>query len=299
LCGEALLSNENKLVTTAATSLTNDGHVEGEKLLVAAFEKQKGTPFSRILINALANFATPTARAALIRMRDIVDLKEKDEINRALALLSSRSPGFQFASQGWNHYVNKQFKEANEAYDIAIQLDPVLAEAYLLRGKLFLTREDYGRARKDFEKVLELKFEPKDAEFSEFVTSLAIARVVDGDLAEGLKYLEENRIEGVRRSQEKGAKGLFHYNAACAYSRAVEQVDKRPDLADRATIREKYRRQAIDDLTESFNEGFNDYDHTANDPDFKYLHDDPDFKKILANKPNVKPEDNPTDDDDE
>ena len=80
----------------------------------------------------------------------------------------------------------------------------------------------------------------------------------------------------------KETKWLFHYNAACAYSRAVEQVDKQTDLADRDVLREKYRKQAITDLTESFKQGFDDYDYPVKDPDFKILLDDVDFKKILA-----------------
>ena len=106
-----------------------------------------------------------------------------------------------------------------------------------------------------------------------------------------LKYLEENLskcLEGGREPQRKATRGLFHYNAACAYSRAIEQVDRQPELADRDAIREQYRKQAITDLGDSFKQGFDDYEWTAKDPDFRILREDPEFKKILAGKQDDK-----------
>ena len=297
MCGEAILSSDNKLVTTAANSLTQDGHPEGEKLLIAALETQKNSHLFRNILNALAGFGTPSAREALIKIRESVEAKKKDDVTQALTILNQRSPGFQYVQQARNHRFNNQDKEALEAYDVAVQLDPSLPEAYLERGMVSLKLYKYGAARKDFEKVLELKHEPRDPEFADFITSLAITRVIDGELAEGLKFLESHREAVIRRTQDKGSKGLFHYNVACAYARAVEQTDKQTELADRDILREKYRKQAIDDLTEAFNHGFRDYDYTANDPDFVILHEDADFKKILSNKPNDKPDDKPKPDD--
>ena len=289
LCGEALLTSDNQLVTTASTALTQDGHPDGEKLLIAALDKQKQVHLLSNIMNALANFGTATARAALINARDSGEPNRKIYAGQALLMLRQRSPGFQYIFQAINYRQNNQDKEAMEAYEMAIQLDPALPEAYLGRGQLQLKREKFGAARKDFETVIELKHEPLDGEF---ITSLAIARIGDGQMAEGLKYLEEHRgkqLEGGHESQRKAAKGLFLYNAACAYSRAIEQVDHQPNLPDRDTLREKYRKQAIEDLTESFEEGFDDYKWMAKDPDFKILHNDPDFKKILANQPDENP----------
>ena len=107
---------------------------------------------------------------------------------------------------------------------------------------------------------------------------------------DGVKYLEDNR-----EANKKSPKGLFLYTAACAYSRAIEQIDKKPELTDRDALREKYRTQAIADLTESFKQGFEDFAWAAKDPDFKPLRDDPDFKKLLAGKPTEKPDDQPKD----
>lgn len=291
LCGEALATNDNQLVSTAANALTQDGHPEGEKILIAALDKQKTIHLLSNIMNALANFGTPTARAALIKARDSGEPNRKNYATQALLMMRQRSPGFQYIFQAINFRQNNQDKEAFEAYETAIQLDPALPEAYLGRGQLLLKQEKFGAARKDFETVIDMKHEPLDGEF---VTSLAIARIGDGKLEEGLKYLEENRgkqLEGGRDAARKAIKGLFLYNSACAYSRAVEQVDKKTEMADREVVREKYRKQAIDDLSESIKNGFDDFKWMAKDPDFKILHEDPDFKKILASQPAEKPED--------
>ena len=292
LCGDALLSNDNQLVTTAATALTADGSPEGEKLLIAAIEKQRTNHLLGNIMQALANFGTPTARAALIKARDSGDPSKRNYANSALLALRQRSPGFQYAFQGDTFSKNQQEKEAMEAYNMALQLDAELPEAYLGRGQLFMKQEKFAEASKDFDKVIELKHEPQFP--SEFATSFAIARIADGRLAEGLKYLEEHRpVDDPRDPNRKASNALFLYNSACAYSRAVEQVDKQADLPDRATVREAYRKRAVTDLRESFKQGFDDYTWMAKDPDFKILRDDPDFKKILSEKPAESPEEKP------
>ena len=286
LCGDALLTNDNQLVTTAASALTVDGHPDGEKLLVTAIDNQKTPHLLLNIMNALANFGTPTARAALIKARDSGDPNKKNYATSALLALRQRSPGYQYFSQADALSKNQQEQEALKAYDLAIQLDAELPEAYLGRGQLLLKQEKFGAARKDFEKVLELKHEPPYA--GEFVTSLAIARIADGQVLEGIQYLEDHREE-----HKKSPKGLFFYNAACAYSRALEQVEQKTDLANREMLLEKYRKQAIADLSESFKQGFDDYTWMAKDPDFKPLREDPAFKKILADKPAESPEEIP------
>ena len=288
LCGEALATNDNQLVTIAATALSQDGSTESESLLIAALEKQKTIHLLGNIMNNLANFGTSAARAALIKARDSGDQTKKNYATQALMVLRQRSPGFQHYAMGENYSRNRQDKEALESFNTALQLDVELPEAYLGRGQLLLKQEKFGAARKDFEKVLELKHEPQF--FSEFVTSLAIARIADGQLAEGIKYLEDNR-----EANKKSAKGLFQYNAACAYSRAVEQVEKQGDMADRDKLMEKYRKQAIADLSDSFSQGFEDFAWAAKDPDFKALRGDTDFKKLMADKPTESPK--PKDDD--
>lgn len=294
LCGEALISNDNQLVSTASNALTQDGHPDGEKLLIAAIDKQKTVHLLSNIMNALANFGTPAARAALIKARDSGDTNRKIYATQALLNMRQRSPGFQYIYQGITFRQNNQDKEALEAFEMSLQLDPSLPEGYLYRGLILLKQEKFSAARKDLETVIDLKYEPLDGDF---ITSLAIARICDGKLDDGLKYLEENRskqlAEVPRDPLKKEAKGRFLYNAACAYSRAAEQVEQKKDLPDREMLREKYRKQAITDLAESVKQGFDDFKWMEKDPDFKVLRDDADFKKILAAKPAETPDDKP------
>lgn len=291
LCGQALMSNDNQLVTTAANALKQDGHPESESLLIAALDQQKASHLLPNIMNAISEFGTPTARTALIKVRDSDDKNKKAYAMVALTNLSRRSPGFQYVYQAESlrQQPNKE-KEAVKAFDMALQLDPSLPEAYLGRAHVELKLERFGPAKRDFEKVLDLKYEPLDGEF---VTGLAIARIGDGQLADGIKYLEDNRpkmFEEFKQRQKPKEKAYFHYNSACAYARALEQVDKQPDLEGRMELRDKYRSQAFMELAESFEQGFDEYDWTAKDPDLKILHGDAEFKKILDGQHQPKPE---------
>ncbi len=290
--GAALLTNDSSLVSIAANALQQEGHPDGEKLLIEALDKQTTAHLIHNLTNALANFGTPAARAALLKAKESKDANKKSYATNALLQMRQRSPGFQYifqAQQRLQNPVDKkdkaakaaQEKEALEFYEMAMQLDPHLAEAYAGRGKVMLRQNKLSDAGKDFEKALELKLEPED---SEVITGLALARVVDGKLDEGIKLVEDNR-EKFKTMKE----GLYAYNGACVYSRACEYLDGHKDVPDRDKKREEYRKKSLADLATSIKQGFDDYDWMAEDPDFAALRQDADFKKILADKPAKKP----------
>jgi len=291
--GAALLTNDSSLVSTAANALQQEGNPEGEKLLIEALDKQTTSHLIHNLTNALSNFGTPTARAALLKAKESKDANKKNYATNALLQMRQRSPGFQYifqAQQRLQTPLDKndkdakaaQEKEALEFYDMAIQLDSQLAEAYAGRGKVMLRQNRLADAGKDFEKALELKLEPDD---SEVITGLALARVIAGKLEEGIKLVEDNR------EKHKATKdGLYGYNAACVYSRACEYLDGHKDVPDRDKKREDYRRKSLADLAQSIKQGFDDFAWMAEDPDFAALREDADFKKLLAGKPAKKPD---------
>ena len=325
--GAALLTNDSSLVSTAANALQQEGHPEGEKLLVEALDKQTTSHLIHNITSALSNFGTPTARAALLKAKESKDANKKNYATNALLQMRQRSPGFQYIFQAQQVLQSRQEKEAlkeaedfytmaiqldpqlfeayvgrgktlffqgklpeaGQDYDKAIQLDPQLAEAYAWRGKLLLKQNKLSDAGKDFEKALELKLEPAD---SEVITGLALARVVDGKLEDAFKLVEDNREK--HKNQKEG---LYLYNAACVYSRACEYLDGHEDIPDRDKKREDYRRKSLADLAQSIKQGFGDFDWMAKDPDFAALREDADFKKILAAKPAKKPEGETPDDD--
>ena len=236
--GEALLTNDSSLVSTAANTLMQEGHPEGEKLLIVALDKQTTNHLLHNITNALANFGTPAARAALLKAKESPDANKRNYAVAALTQIRQRSPGMQYVAQGIqrlkmsadangnlnaNEAKKQQEKEALEFFDLALQLDPQLAEAYAGRGKLYLRQEKMAEAGKDFEKVIELDLEPD----SEVVTGLALVRVVDGKIDDAIKLIEEKR-----EKHKNTAAGLYLYNTACVYSRSMEYLIEHPDTAN-------------------------------------------------------------------
>ncbi len=290
--GAALLTNDNTLVSTAANTLMQEGHPEGEKLLIAALEKQTTAYLLHNITNALANYGTPGARAALMKAKESSDVNKQNYAKNALQQIKQRSPGYQYVAQGIQRLMNPvdpndkeakkaQEKEALEFFELAMQLDPQMAEAYAGRGKLLLRQEKLTDAGKDFEKAVELKLEPED---SEVVTGLALCKVVDGKLDDAIKLIE------VGRPKHKDARnGLYLYNTACVYSRSVQYLREHKEVPDAEKKIEDYRKKALADLEQSIKQGFVDHEWMAKDPDFKTLNEDPDFKKLLGTKPAAKP----------
>lgn len=293
--GAALLSGDNALVSMAAVTLMQEGHPDGEKLLIAALEKQTTSHLLHNITNALANYGTATARAALQRAKESSDANKRNYATNALLQIRQRSPGFQYVNQGVQRLQmpidpkdeeakKQQEKDALEFFELAMQIDPLLPEAFAARGKLFLRQDRLADAGKDFEKALELKLEPED---NEVVTGLALARVVAGKLDEAIKLIEDGRE---RHKSVRG--GLYIYNCACVYSRCLQYLKDHPEVADSAMRQVTFREKALADLKQSVKQGFTDYDWIAKDPDFKVLREDPEFQKILSTKPAEESESN-------
>lgn len=299
--GAALLTNDNALVSTAANTLMQEGHPEGEKLLIAALDKQGTAHLLHNITNALANFGTPEARAALMKAKDSKDQNKSNYAKNALLQIRQRSPGFQYVAQAVQRMQTpvdpadkdgkkQQEKETQEFFELAMQLDPLLAEAYAGRGKLFLRQEKLAEAGKDFEKAIELNLDDD----SEVITGLALAKVADGKLDDAIKLIEAGR------DKFKNARGgLYLYNTACVYSRSVQHLRAHMDLEDAAKKITDYRQKALNDLEQAIKQGFLDFEWMSKDPDFKTLADDADFKKLLAMGPKEKTESKDEESDDE
>jgi len=290
--GAALLSNDSALVSMAATTLMQEGHPEGEKLLIAALEKQTTSHLLHNITNALANYGTPTARAALQRARDSGDTNKKNYATNALLQIRQRSPGFMYVTQGLQRLQTavdpkddearkQQEKDALEFFELALQLDPLMAEAYAARGKVYLRQDRMADAGKDFEKALELKLEPED---NEVITGLALARVVAGKLEQAIKLIEEGRE---RHKNTRG--GLYLYNCACVYSRCVQYLKEHPDTADAAQQITTYRQKVYEDLKQAIKQGFTDSDWMSRDPDFKVLREETEFQALLKSAQDESP----------
>jgi HEAT repeat protein len=273
LAGEALLANDGNLISQATQGLIQDAGPEACRLLIQALEKQTASHALSHICNALGNIGSPEAREALLKARSSDNQQKQNYAIHALNYLRQRSPGYQYIWQAQAHSQQKQWKEALEYFELSLQLDPELPEAYAGRGSMRLRLGKTADATKDFEKAYEL--DPFNAQA---VSGLAVVRVQAGKIDEGLKLIESGR----ERHQYDPA---YVYNAACVYAQAMEQIGKEKDLPDRDQRREEYRKKALAELQTAVTRGFSDFDWMRDDPDFKPLRDDPEFKKLVGNRP--------------
>jgi HEAT repeat protein len=269
LAAEALLGSDAQLINQATQGLIQDGGTEACRVMIAALHKQTNSYALSNLCNALANLGSPEARRALLKARESDNPQKQTAAIAALRYFWQRSPGYQYIWQAQHHTQNRQWKEALEYFELSLQLDPELPEAYAGRGSMRLRLGKTAEATSDFEKAYELDpFSPQA------LTGLAIVRVQAGKIDEGLKLIEGGR----ERNQHDVA---YLYNSACVYAQAMEQLGK--DQPDER--RDEYRKKALADLQNAVSHGFSDYDWMRDDPDFQPLKNDPEFQKLAGNRP--------------
>lgn len=268
LAGEALHSNDGTLIRAACQGLQADAGPEALKLLADALKKSSNNTTWSYVCNTLANLGTPEARQALREARESGEANKRNYANNALRNILQRSPAFQFVMQGQGFFREQKWKEAAEQYTIAIQMDADMPDAYSGRASARLELNEIEEARQDFRKAYEL-----DPYNSQAITGLGLALVLEDKYDEAIKTVEDAR--------EKFANdGLFPYNSACVYARALERVQKAENLPDREKRAEEYRRKALEQLQEAVKKGFNDLKWMHKDPDLNSLHGLKEFDEI-------------------
>lgn len=88
--------------------------------------------------------------------------------------------------EGGRFFAEQEYESALESLTHAIELDPELAEAYVLRGSVYEFMEDHEQAIADFEKAIELK-----PEESSYVGTLALIYWTQGDLETALDIADQ------------------------------------------------------------------------------------------------------------
>lgn len=272
LAASALESQDASVVSTTCQWLQNDGSPAAVKLLIQAFEKTTQPNTITYTANTLGQVATTEARAAIRKARSSSDAHKQAMARQALQNIYARSPGMQYVYQGRAMEQQNDHKAAIELFDQAIKTDPDLPEAYTGRANALIRQDKYADAKKDFEKALALDDLNHPA-----ITGLAICLAIEGKLDEGIKLVEDVRSKYTND-------GLFLYNVACVYGRAIERLLKDDKHPERDQKLEAYRRKAIDDLRQSQKLGFNDLEWMKKDPDLTSLHDLPEFQELSGLK---------------
>lgn len=273
LASQALLSSDGSMVSYAVQGLQEDGGPEAVKIMIEAFDAAGQSFTWSYLSNALATVGTPAARTALIKARDSGNAEKRNYAVNALQMLRQRSPGFQYIYQGQQFSKQEKWKEAIEQFDLALQLDPNLPDAYAERGNIYLRQEKTAEAGKDFAKAAEL-----DPFNSQAVTGQCIVMAMEGKIAEAVKKLDETRPKFPNNS-------LFNYNAACVFGRAVEHLQKNEKAADREKLIAQYTQSGLDELKKSIELGMQDFEWMKKDPDLKPFRELPEFQKLATPSP--------------
>jgi Flp pilus assembly protein TadD len=268
LAGAALSSPQDVLVSHAIQGLSQVGGPDVERLLCDALAKATKPQHLANLAMAVANLGTTAARQALQQARTSDLRARRDAALVGLQQLRQNSPGYASFEQGRMHAGREDWPAALEAYKLAGQLDPQLAEAFAGQGDIHLKQNRPPDAEQAFGKAYAL-----DSTSGLACSGLAVAQVLQGRLDEGL-----NTVEKVRGQFADDVN--YSYNVACVYGRAAEAIAKQPPSAERDAKLASFQKQAIDDLRQAVKLKFDDFDWMRKDPDLKSLHDLPGFREL-------------------
>lgn len=149
--------------------------------------------------------------------------------------------------RAWYKFLNRQYTEAIEDFNIAIVQNPQYGYAYAERGRSFLALGDTVSAHTDFERILTFDTIPNGESCAPW--------------AYHFLGQDDKAVEFVRRTLDKDSTAT--YDAACIYA-----------LADDTT-------RALYYLQKAFEQGFRRFNHIGIDPDFEAMRDLPSFKALV------------------
>lgn len=272
----ALLTADGTLISAAIQGLIEDGSPTAVQMLSEALEKNPESESWTYICNALGQLGTDAARLALLKARDSEDVRKRELAIQGLRQIYQRSPGIQDFYQGTEKLREKKLDEAHTFFSQSIMKDPSLPLAYIGRGDCAKGLGKLDEARKDYEKAYEL-----DPFSASAITCMCILKIMQGEVKQGLEQLE-SEIKKSRYFQQD--EDDFYYNAACAYGRAIEYLEKHPEVSNRDQLRVAYTSTAIKYLKTSIKKEFNDWDLMSTDPDLQSLKDNAEFKRILEKR---------------
>ncbi|MCA9070089.1 MAG: tetratricopeptide repeat protein, partial [Planctomycetaceae bacterium] len=277
LAEDALLIKDSSLVRLAANGLYQEGSDRAEKILIDSLKKEAKHPYWSYICNELMNFGTSEARDALRLARTSKDSNKKSAAINALRNMQQRSPGNQYIYQANNFVKQEKWDFALRYYNLALEADPDYATAYAGRGNIYIRQKKYKEAKSDFDHAVKA-----DPENNQAHAGVAILKILDGQIDEGVKYMQTARKQF---EPYESNKSMMSYNIACVYGRAVEELSKKTEGAKDDKKKEEYESQAITELQAAVKFGFNDFELMKKDPDLQAVAKSEEFQKLLP-KPN-------------
>jgi HEAT repeat protein len=270
-----LESKSPQVKQAAIALLQQDGGDAAVRMLGEAL-MQAGQGEVELFCQAIGRIGTHTAGEVLREFRQRAFEQENQEslqaVRQGLRILMAQSPGWSAIEQARYHWQQENWDQAEKYFGLSIEIDDELPLAHSWRGNVYLKKEDYDSARRDFARAMELDPFSVDA-----VTGLAIVLAIQGEYERGIALIHET----ASRFPEDN---IFAYNAACVYSRAVEQVLQQPESEERNERLAEYRKLAIGELENSVRYGFDDFGWMGEDPDLVPIHDLPRFQELIRNE---------------
>ncbi len=269
----SLTASENQSVRQSAIGILRQlGDEESVSILAQMLSTADGDALND-LIYALGEIGTPPAVKELRSFR-IKAYEEKHEMKMRFADAGiqewkNRLPGWKFVENGNLHAASNDFDSALSAYTLAVRISPDLPDAYSMRGNIYLRKDKFDEAGRDFKKAFEL--DPYD---SQAVSGVAIVQAIHGEWKEAVAFAKE-------RADLFPHDRVYPYNLACVYSRAIETIRKQmPGLEEQQTILE-LEGDAIAGLKKAISQGFRDFSWMQKDPDLAAIRELPAFKQLI------------------
>lgn len=191
--------------------------------------------------------------------------------------LAACDTAIQFKPQYLPSYITKaqiltkaeKWDGALAVYDQIINLNNRYLDAYTGRGHINLQKSDWQAAQKDFQKAFEL-----NKKSSQAITGLAICMVYNHEDDKAIAFVQEH-LKGFEHN------GLFQYNVACVYGRALINLKEQPQTPDVQKRTKAYQEKAIAHLTSASQYDMQDVDWMQKDPDLGALQQLPAFRSLV------------------
>ena len=221
------------------------------------------------LITSLRDCKLPEARRIINRCERAPIIKLNELAVKAARDSFRTSPNAMALASASRLRLSKQYKEALEAYNNILEVDPFCAMAYSSRSSMHARLGNPQAAIDDLQRALEL--EPEDVLTESLV---ALAEVEIGRTEKGIQMMEAT-LESIPDLPTQTRRDAL-YNLGCAYGRALDDVED-------AAVRKEYTDRGMEVLRDCVmrENGWDDPTHVANDPDVDVFRTHPEWAELL------------------
>ena len=268
-----LLSEDTDYHELCQTLLMEAGDAEAASAFVEAMGQalaKSDSHRSEELARCLGIMSGPAALQALEALQASDNPGKKKLATTGLAYRQYNSPVNSWLQAANQKNQQNDFEGAIELLNLALEIDPNSGRVYNAIGYAQLRMSKGTEAKPNFEKALKLTPEDHNP-----LTGIAICLALEGRCDEAIAMVDTPPL-----LFKHGEQQVYLYNVACVYGRSIEHLLKHPTVAGTDQKLSDYRKKAITFLQASVENGFEDLELLASDPDLAYLREIPEFKRL-------------------